>query len=360
MILKEQHVPGTTGMDADVLEISDPMRLASGPVVSVVMTAFNHAPYVAQSIGGVLKQETSFEVELIVAEDCSSDSTRDIAVDLQRRHPERIRVVTGAANIGGPANFRRAMKRARGRYIAFCEGDDYWIDPTKLERQVSMLDANPALSAVHTEFAHLISVAGKCRILDRFQGHFRPQIPSGEIFDQLVLGNFIQTCTLCIRTELVREYLQHPLSLRGNPVGDWPLCLFASARAGIAYVETPTAVYRRVPGSATNKGGSADIARARQCMAMIDDFCRYYGRPESLARASHARAHEHILYQSLLNGLAHDFRTSLQWLTAHDPSQYTNSRWTLIARLMDRGISRRALASLLKSSNLLREIRYYK
>lgn len=350
----------TAGMDSDVLEISDAAALVSRPVVSVVMTAYNHASFIKQSIDGVLAQVTPFPVELIVAEDCSQDTTREIAVELQRLHPEMIRVVTGAANIGGPANFRRAIKRARGRYVALCEGDDYWVDPTKLEKQVAMLDADTGLGAVHTDFAHTIELFGRWRTIERFQRHFRRQVPSGEIFDQLILGNFIQTCTLCVRNALVSEFLRHPLSSRGNPVGDWPLCLFVSARANIAYVDTPTAVYRRVPGSATNKGSSADIERARQCMAMIDEFCRCYERPERLARASHARAHRHILYHSVRSGLVQDFRASLHWLTAYDPSEYARTYWKLTARLMDCGISRRVLASTLKLISLLREIRYYR
>lgn len=344
----------------EVIEFSDLSRLPANPVVTVVMNTYEHAPYLARAVEGVLEQATPFPIELIISEDCSRDGTREIALRLQQENPAIIRVVTGRRNVGGPSNFRRAVGRARGRYIALCEGDDYWCDTSKLRRQVSILEGDPAIGAVHAEFSHLIHLNGKWRILERFHVHYRKAVASGSIFEQLILGNFIQTCTLCIRTVLVREYLQHPLSRRGNPVGDWPLCLFASAHAGIAYIDSPMAVYRRVPGSATNRGPLADIERARRCMAMVDDFCRYYERPQSLASASHARAHQHILYQSIVNGLADEFCSSLRWLEAHDPSEYSTLRWQLLEWLMALGMSRLILASLLKAVIILREFRYYR
>ena len=344
----------------EVIEISDRSRLPDQPVVTVIMNTYDHGPYLSRAVAGVLEQVAPFPIELIISEDCSRDGTREIALRLQREHPEFVRVVTGRQNVGGPNNFRRAIGCARGRYIALCEGDDYWQDSSKLRRQVSIMEEDPATGAVHTEFAHIVFLLGKWRILERFQAHYRDPVASGGVFDQLVLGNFVQTCTLCLRTELVREYLQHPLSSRGNPVGDWPLCMYVSTRAGIAYIDIPTAVYRRVPGSATNRGALANIERARRCMAMIDDFCRFHGRPESLARASHARAHQYIVYQSLANGCADEFASSLQWLKDHDPSQYNTKRWRLVARLMGHGISRQALASFLKTVILLREFRHYR
>ena len=80
------------------MEISDPARLPAKPLLSVVVTAFNHGPYLAKAIESVLEQIASFQVELLINDDCSSDNTREIALKYQRRHPEVIRVLAGTAN----------------------------------------------------------------------------------------------------------------------------------------------------------------------------------------------------------------------------------------------------------------------
>ena len=96
------------------------------PLVSVVMVTYNHEPYIAQAIEGVVSQETDFPIELIIGEDCSRDRTREIVLDFQRRYPEIIRVLASKKNAGGLPNARRTALAARGRYMAFCEGDDWW------------------------------------------------------------------------------------------------------------------------------------------------------------------------------------------------------------------------------------------
>ena len=81
-------------------------------------------------------QQVKFPIELIIAEDCSTDGTRAICQRYAEEYPELIRLITSDSNVGAIANERRAMLAARGKYIAFCEGDDYWTDPLKLQKQV--------------------------------------------------------------------------------------------------------------------------------------------------------------------------------------------------------------------------------
>lgn len=99
------------------------------------MTTYNHAPYIARAIESVLAQRTSFAVKLLLGEDCSSDSTPDICRSYAARYPDRIRLVTSEHNVGMRANYRRTIEACRGRYVAICDGDDWWCDPEKLERQ---------------------------------------------------------------------------------------------------------------------------------------------------------------------------------------------------------------------------------
>ena len=96
------------------------------PLVSVCMTAYNHAPYIGRAIEGVLSQRTTFAVELVLSDDCSPDGTGAICRDYAARYPDRIRLLTGDVNVGMRANYRRTIEACRGRYVAMCDGDDWW------------------------------------------------------------------------------------------------------------------------------------------------------------------------------------------------------------------------------------------
>lgn len=113
--------------------------------LSVVMLTYLHEDYIAQAIEGVLMQEVDFPVELIIADDCSPDSTNEIVQNYISNHPNGkcITYTRHPNNKGMMPNFIWALKKAKGKYIALCEGDDYWTDPLKLQKQVDLLEANP-------------------------------------------------------------------------------------------------------------------------------------------------------------------------------------------------------------------------
>lgn len=116
------------------------------PLLSIVTITYNHEPFIAKTIEGVLMQQVNFPIELIIAEDCSTDNTRAICRRYAEQYPELIRLITSESNVGAIANERRAMLAARGKYVAFCEGDDYWTDSLKLQKQVDFLESHPDYS----------------------------------------------------------------------------------------------------------------------------------------------------------------------------------------------------------------------
>ena len=116
------------------------------PLVSVCMITYNHESYIAQAIESVLMQQTDFEYELVIGEDCSTDETRAIVRAFGDRYPQRIRVLLAEHNQGSYGNAVATLTACRGQYIASLEGDDYWIDPTKLQQQVAFLDSHPEFS----------------------------------------------------------------------------------------------------------------------------------------------------------------------------------------------------------------------
>lgn len=115
------------------------------PVVSVIMITYNHENFIKQAIEGVLNQETNFPFELIIANDCSPDSTALIVENIINSHPisDLINFIDNKTNLGANRNYLNAYKESKGKYIAVCEGDDFWADETKLQRQVDFLEKNP-------------------------------------------------------------------------------------------------------------------------------------------------------------------------------------------------------------------------
>lgn len=117
------------------------------PLVSICCVTYNHAPYIKQCIESFLMQETTFQIEILIHDDCSTDGTTEIISDYEKKYPDLIfplyeeenQYQKGKASEIDFYNY----KRARGKYIAYCEGDDYWTDPLKLQKQVDFMEDNP-------------------------------------------------------------------------------------------------------------------------------------------------------------------------------------------------------------------------
>lgn len=136
------------------IEVSDVEKLCRNPVVSVRMTTFNHEKFIAEAIEGVVNQVCDFRFELVIGEDCSTDRTREICFDYQKRYPEIIRVLYSEFNLHSSStmsNGRRCINACRGEYIAICEGDDYWCDPEKLQKQIDVFRVHLSVALVFSD-----------------------------------------------------------------------------------------------------------------------------------------------------------------------------------------------------------------
>lgn len=136
------------------------------PIVSIICTVYNKAPWLERVIEGFLAQETSFEVEIILVDDCSTDSSRDIIRSYQNQYPEKIQALFNEENLGISRTWVSACLQAKGKYIARCDGDDFWLDPYKLQKQVTLLEEHPEAKWSNTDFdiydenGRLVSTAG--------------------------------------------------------------------------------------------------------------------------------------------------------------------------------------------------------
>lgn len=225
-------------------------------LVSVCMTTYNHEPYLREAIEGVLVQQTDFDVELVLGEDCSTDGTRRVCEAYAAKYPDRIRLVTSSENVGWRANYRRTFEACRGKYVAYLDGDDWWCDPHKLQRQVELMEADPECGMCYTSANEYMQTSGELRP--------DPDLHYTE-FEKMLLGISVPNCTTLARRELIAAYYAeicpetHPEWL----TDDWPMWLWFARNSHIRFIDRVMAVHRRLPGSVSH-GGSLQ-ARLASC-----------------------------------------------------------------------------------------------
>jgi glycosyltransferase involved in cell wall biosynthesis len=195
------------------------------PRVSVCMITYGQEKFIAEAINGVLMQECDFEVEFIIANDCSPDKTDEIIQKIIDNHPKSswIKYIKHDENIGMMPNFIFAMQQCKGEYIALCEGDDYWTDPLKLQIQVDFLNKNPQY-VIHSSCAEIVSD-------DESNGTVFG-IKNGDIFFSLV--DFYTQNNLITGSAIFKNIeLDWPVFSKDIVFGDWFLYVMLLKETGL-------------------------------------------------------------------------------------------------------------------------------
>lgn len=203
--------------------------------VSIIMITYNHEKYIAQAIEGVMMQKTNFPIELIIGEDCSSDHTREVCIAYQEKYPEIIKLNLPEQNLGVNKNFLEIIKIAKGKYIALCEGDDYWTDPMKLQKQIDFLEANKDYSLC---FHNCIIKSMEQN--EEWIFHKDPLQDTYETKD-ILREWFIPTASIVYRNF---DDFKFPEWFIHCQSGDIPLLLLLSVRGKFKYINEPMSVYR--------------------------------------------------------------------------------------------------------------------
>lgn len=112
-------------------------------MVSVCCITYNHKQFIGEAIDGFLMQKTNFPFEIVIGDDCSTDGASEIMDAYKEKYPDKINLIRTGKNVGAHENMRNIIKTCAGKYIALCDGDDYWTDPYKLQKQVDFLEQNP-------------------------------------------------------------------------------------------------------------------------------------------------------------------------------------------------------------------------
>ncbi|MEB3206528.1 MAG: glycosyltransferase, partial [Vampirovibrionales bacterium] len=210
------------------------------PLVSVLVTTYNHGRFIAQTLDSILMQQTTFRVEILVGEDCSTDDTAAIVQTYQARYPDRIRAFISPHNEGGHANFSRLLEHAQGQYLAWVEGDDYWIDPKKLEKQVAFLAQHPDVALCFHAVEIIEQGSAETASASKVTISNAGQAPETTMA-RLCLGNYIRTASSMVRRGVVTTLPEwiYPL-----PLGDWPFFLLHAQTGKIGFLPDVMAAYR--------------------------------------------------------------------------------------------------------------------
>ena len=226
------------------------------PLVSVTVATYQHENYIRECLEGILMQNTSFHYEIIIGEDGSADSTGKICKEYAEKYPDKIRLFLRDRKLSqyyeddkliGRFNGRWNRMSSRGKYIALCEGDDYWTDPLKLQKQVAFLEANEDYGLVYTEFDRLYQNSKKIE-----KNCFRENlgIPPNTLEDFLINTRFLAPVTWLFRTATLDQInLMHK---ENYVVGDLPMLLIICKDHKIGYLDESMAVYRVLQNSASH------------------------------------------------------------------------------------------------------------
>lgn len=222
-------------------------------LVSIVCTTYNHERYVRSALEGFLLQKTNFVFEIIVHDDASTDSTPQIIKEYENRYPNLFRCIYRKENwFSQGKNIWEYLflNTVKGKYIAICEGDDYWTDPLKLQKQVDLLESNEEIGLVHTDVAICYCSAKR---IEQYGNKLYSKNESlyyaspKELIEQILLGRYIiRTATVVLRTTVISnvynefdKVLSEHLVMKDIPT--WIGCIQNSK---IAYIPSVTSVYR--------------------------------------------------------------------------------------------------------------------
>ncbi|WP_142825930.1 glycosyltransferase family 2 protein [Planococcus soli] len=249
--------------------------MTNKPMVSIVCTSYNHGDYIAEAIDSFLMQKTNFEFEILIYDDASTDQSPRVIKQYENNYPSLIKPIYQTQN-----QYSKGVRvemfnhnRASGKYIAVCEGDDYWTDPYKLQKQVDYMERHPACSMTVHAADRVLS--DKKKILSSV----RPEKGNAIFSVERVIeggGDLIATNSMVYSKEKVKVLA--PFYLNAT-VGDYPLVILAALHGTVDYLDDNMSAYRvGVKGSWTERELATSMKRInhyRDMEKMFDEINEY-------------------------------------------------------------------------------------
>lgn len=212
---------------------------AETPMVSVVMIAYNSAPYINEAIAGVVKQHCDFTIRLVICDDASTDSTGEICEKWRQQYPDIIDYHRNEHNLGVQGNYLEALRHCTGKYIAMCDADDYWFDRRKLARQVAYMEKHPECTLTYHRVVNYYESTGEMSLSNG--GGAIENSAEG-----LASRNVITNLSVLYRASAV-DQPHLPSWLSEVRLFDYGLHMLVASRGEIKYMSRPMGVYRHLP-----------------------------------------------------------------------------------------------------------------
>lgn len=212
------------------------------PLVSICCLTYNMEKYIEQTIESLLMQRTTFPYEIIIHDDASTDNTKKIIEEYALKYPDIIKPLFQEENQHSKTGFRFQYKDVfpitHGKYIAYCDGDDYWIDPMKVQKQVDFLESNPDYGLVHTKAVKYYEKSG---MFEDTAGH------KFNDFEELITECTVVHSSTCYRTGLMKQYIEEvrPEERTNWSTNDFPVWLWFIQHSKVKLLEDITTVYRQ-------------------------------------------------------------------------------------------------------------------
>jgi glycosyltransferase involved in cell wall biosynthesis len=219
--------------------------------LTVSIITYQQVGYIRQALDSVLRQRTAFPFEIVVSDDGSTDGTRAVLAEIAARHPGRIRLLLPEKNYGdrGLSNMLASIDAARGEYIAMLDGDDYWTDPDKLQRQVDFLDAHPECAICAHRVEHLSD--------DAHRQLSTPPAGGGGVHDvgKLLVENFAPRISTMVRRSAVDALPEWYRTTRVVSA-DWLFNVLTGRTGKVGFIDEVMAVHRKHSGSVSAVAGA--------------------------------------------------------------------------------------------------------
>jgi glycosyltransferase involved in cell wall biosynthesis len=213
--------------------------------VDVIMLTYQHEKFINDALNGVISQRTDFDFRLLIFDDSSTDNTNEIVLKKDNSNPRLfIYYQRNPKNLGSSINGQNALRLSDANYIALCEGDDYWTDPYKLQKQVDLLEKHDNASMVFSNCQVLVN--GNINEINlKYPEYF-------SFSEYLQLYNAIPTCTMVFRRNCFDLNDKTIELLKKCPVGDFPLRFLIGDKGDFIFLPESTAVYRKHDGGISN------------------------------------------------------------------------------------------------------------
>ncbi len=256
--------------------------------INIILITYNHAKYIRQSLESILIQEIPYDVEIIVADDCSTDNTVDIIKEYEDKTSFTFTFLHKSHNIGYIRNYQQAFAACTGNYVAIMEGDDYWIKSTHLKNHIRFLEEHFNASMSYNRHIRVFEDQNREEVIE-WKGDNELELITTE---QLALGNRIGNLSCCVfRGKLIKEIDQKLFDME---IADWMLGMYMGQFGSLLYLKETTSAYR-----IHDNGQWSRINDREQCIKIIElinTYDKYFNYRYTEAFTKHKRRLEILLY----------------------------------------------------------------